>query len=169
MFQSTGLPSIFLRAQPWCALSNGHKCALGLDTRLGGQAKQLFLVKWSLAFPNSMLWTDAQRTTESLVCWMKLQTWQVELSHLRALPLAKSDGRIVAPATWWTEAWHLLMVERKVATRGFEGNSPRQSFSNAHTLALLLVRMQAGVFNCKNCSVSLQLGWIRPLSHKGAR
>lgn len=51
----------------------------------------------------------------------------------------------------------------------FEGNSPRQSFSNAHTRALLLVRMQAGVFNCKSCSVSLQLGWIRPLSHKGAR
>ena len=55
------------------------------------------------------------------------------------------------------------------STRGFQGNSPQQSFSNAQTHALLLVRMQAGVFNCKSCSVSLQLGWMRPLPHKGAR
>ena len=86
------------------------------------------LVKGSLAVPDSMLWTNARRTTESSVRWTKLQTWQVGLSHSGALLLAKSEGKIAAPATWRTEAWYLLTVERKVATRGLEENSPPHNF-----------------------------------------
>ena len=63
------------------------------------RASQVTLqVKGSLAVPDSMLWTDARRTSESSVSWKKLQTWQVGLPHSGALRLAKSEGKIVAPA-----------------------------------------------------------------------
>ena len=54
--------------------------------RLEWRASQAtLLVKGSLAVPDSMPWTDARKTTEYLVCWTKLQTWQVGLSHSGAL------------------------------------------------------------------------------------
>lgn len=57
---------------------------MGLDTPPGVESKPrqaALLVKGRLAVPDSMLRTDARKTTESLVRWTELQTWQVGLSH----------------------------------------------------------------------------------------
>ena len=72
-----------------------------------------------------MSWADVDRTTESSVVKMKLQTWHSGLLHSGAFRLEKSDGTLADPARCCTSAWYRLTTDKNDVTRGLAENLPR--------------------------------------------
>ena len=71
------------------------------------------------------------RTTEDSDSCTKEQIWQFGSVQSGALRLAKSAVKLAVPARCRRLTWYLLMVVKKVVTRGLAENSPRQRFCRA--------------------------------------
>jgi hypothetical protein len=69
-------------------------------------------VNGSVHVPFMMSSTDKFLTTEPIHWEIKEQIWQVGSLQSGALRLSWSDGRMDAPATWQTDSWYLLTLDR---------------------------------------------------------
>ena len=63
------------------------------------ESQAALLVNGGLTRPERISSVEARRTTDSSVCFTKLQIWQAMSVQSGGLRLAKSDGRMAAPAT----------------------------------------------------------------------